>query len=203
VDTAGNASVTGVTGSTDFPTADAVQSDYGGNNDAFVTRLNATGTGLVFSTYLGGGEGDGGFSIAVDAAGSIYVTGSTNSPDFPTTHNAFQTLFQGFSDAFVTKIVFSTFDVCFKDDGNGNSFQFNSTTGEYRFTAGDLTLTGTGTLSEHGCLLVLEDNASGQRVKAQFNHCNNMGQAVIQTEGEKKTTFVVTDKNTSDSDCAP
>ena len=204
VDTAGNASVTGLTGSTDFPTADAIQSAYGGNNDAFVTRLNPTGTGLVFSSYLGGSNGDAGFAISVDAAGSIYLTGSTSSTDFPTTPGVFQTVFGGSSDAFVTKLVFSNFDVCLQDDGNGNSFQFNSTTGEYKFTqagVGGVTLTGTGTLSQQGCLLLLEDNQPGRKVKAHFNHCNNMGQAVIQIESGTTTTFVVTDKDTSNSDC--
>lgn len=207
LDTSGNASVIGSTGSTDFHiTADAIQSDFGGGgSDAFITRVNATGTGLVFSTYLGGNNTDGGLSIAVDAAGSIYVTGQTFSSNFPTTPGAFQTLFGGNSDAFVAKIVFSNFDVCFTDDGNGDSFQFDSTTGEYRFTQsnGGLTVSGTGTLSEHGCLLVLEDNQSGQRVKAQFNHCNNKGQAVIQLQSEKKLTFVITDKDTTNSTCAP
>ena len=66
-----------------------------------------------------------------------------------------------------------------------------------------VTLTGTGTLSELGCLLLLEDNQSDRRVKAQFNHCNNKGQAVIQIESGKKTTFVITDKDLSNSNCAP
>ena len=203
VDTEGNASVGGLTGSTDFPTtADAIQSEYGGSNDGFTTRLNADGTGLVFSTYLGGVNGDGAFAIWVDAAGSIYLTGSTSSADFPTTPGAFQTVFGGgFSDGFITKIVFSNFDVCLTDDGNGDSFQFDSTTGEYSFTHGDMTLTGTGTVSRHGCLLVLEDNQSGRRVKAQFNTCNNKGQAVIQIESGKKQTFVITDKDTSNNNC--
>ncbi|HET6892123.1 MAG TPA: SBBP repeat-containing protein, partial [Pyrinomonadaceae bacterium] len=206
LDTAGNASVVGLTGSTDFPTtADAIQSGHGGNNDAFITRLNATGTDLVFSTYLGGANSDSARSIWVDPAGSIYLTGSTSSADFPITPGAFQTVLDGFSDAFIAKVVFSGFDVCFKDDGNGDSFQFNSTTGEYRFTqsnAGGLTLTGTGELSQQGCLLLLEDNQSGRRVKAHFNDCNNKGQAVIQIESERKRTFVITDKDTSNSACA-
>jgi len=205
LDSAGNASVVGLTGSSDFPTtADAIQSAYGGNNDAFITRLNAAGTGLVFSTYLGGSNGDSGFSISVDPAGSIYLAGSTSSADFPTTPGAFQTVFGGNSDAIVAKVVFSNFDVCFKDDGNGDLFQFNSTTGEYRFTqsSGGLTLTGTGTLSQQECLLVLEDNQSGRQVKAHFNHCNNKGQAVIQIESDMKRTFVITDKDTSNSNCA-
>ncbi|HEX5731892.1 MAG TPA: SBBP repeat-containing protein [Blastocatellia bacterium] len=207
LDMAGNASVVGLTGSSDFPTtADAIQSSNAGNNDAFITRLNPTGTGLVFSTYLGGSNGDSGFSISVDPAGSIYITGGTGSADFPTTPGAFQTVFGGgFSDAFVAKIVFSSFDVCFKDDGNGDLFQFDSTTGEYRFTqcsAGGLTLTGTGALSRQGCLLLIEDNQSGRRVRAHFNHCNMKGHAVIQIESGRKRTFVITDKDTSNSNCA-
>ena len=61
---------------------------------AFVTELNPAGTALVYSTYLGGGE-DSGAAIAVDAAGSAYVTGSTGSRDFPTTAGAFQTTLGG------------------------------------------------------------------------------------------------------------
>lgn len=207
LDVSGNATVVGPTNSTDFPTtADAIQSAFGGgSNDAFITRLNATGTALVFSTYLGGSDSDGALSVAVDAAGSIYFTGSTLSTDFPTTPGAFQTVLGGSSDAFIAKIVFSNFDVCFTDDGNSDSFQFDSTTGEYRFTQsnGGLTVSGTGTVSEQGCLLVLEDNQSGQRVKAQFNQCNNKGQAVIQVQSTKKQTFVITDKDTTNSTCAP
>lgn len=84
VDGAGNAYVTGLTYSADFPTASAVQpmlSDFG---DVFVTKLNANGTALVYSTYLGGSDDDYGSAIAVDAAGNAYVTGSTRSSNFPT-----------------------------------------------------------------------------------------------------------------------
>jgi hypothetical protein len=109
VDDSGNAYVTGTTGSTDFPTtAGAFQPTFGGgygSNDAFVTKLNPTGSGLVYSTYLGGSgnyPGDVGRAIAVDALGNAYVTGVTNSADFPTTAGAFQTTANG--GAFVTKL---------------------------------------------------------------------------------------------------
>ena len=72
-----------------------------------MTKLNPTGTALVYSTYLGGTGGDGGQGIAVDTAGNAYVTGQTDSTDFPTTPGAFQTTFGGgYSDAFVAKFAF-------------------------------------------------------------------------------------------------
>ncbi len=204
LDTAGNATVVGSTSSTDFPTTpDATQSGHAGVSDAYITRFNATGTALVFSTYLGGSAPDTARAVSVDVAGSIYVTGVTSSADFPISPGAFQTQFAGgFNDAFVSKIVFSNFDVCFTDDGNGDSFQFDSTTGEYTFTGPDgLTLTGTGTLSRQGCLLLLEDDQSGRRVKVHINECNNNAHAVIQIESGKKRTFVITDKDISNSSC--
>ncbi len=105
VDTAGYAYVTGVTGSLDFPTTPgAPQTTSGGGSDAFVTKLNPTGTSLVYSTFLGGISSDFGAGIAVDAAGNAYVTGDTLSTNFPTTQGAFQTTLGGSSDAFIAKI---------------------------------------------------------------------------------------------------
>jgi Beta-propeller repeat len=105
VDASGNAYVTGNTPSTDFPTANALQSTLGAGavNNAFVTKLNANGSALVYSTYLGGSVSDGGNGIAVDSSGNANVTGATSSPDFPTA-NALQPTFGGGGDAFVTKI---------------------------------------------------------------------------------------------------
>ncbi len=105
VDPLGNAYVTGFALSTDFPTtAGAVQATFGGGGeDAFVTKLNPTGSGLVYSTYLGGTSNDEAWGIGVDAAGSVYVTGFTLSTDFPATAGAYQTTFFGW-DAFVTKL---------------------------------------------------------------------------------------------------
>jgi Beta-propeller repeat len=102
--------VTGFTASTDFPTtAGAFQTTHaGGFSDVFVTKLDATGSGLVYSTYLGGSAADQGNGIAVDGAGSAYVTGFTDSTDFPTTAGAVQTTHDSsFRDAFVAKIEFA------------------------------------------------------------------------------------------------
>ena len=108
VDAAGHAYVTGFTPSTNFPTANPVQATYGGGfDDAFVAKLNAPGSSLVYSTYLGGSSDDEGDGIAVDAAGSAYVTGATESTNFPTV-NPLQATFGGsggqLGDAFVTKL---------------------------------------------------------------------------------------------------
>jgi hypothetical protein len=115
VDGLGNAYVTGYTGSTNFPTTPgAFKTTFsGGNYDAFVVKLNPTGSALVYSTYLGGGGDDYAFGVAVDSVGSAYVTGQTGSTNFPTTPGAFQAAFAGGTDsaatpggtdAFVTKL---------------------------------------------------------------------------------------------------
>ena len=105
VDAQGNAYVTGATNSNDFPTAGAFQTTSGGSTDAFVTKLNAAGSALVYSTYLGGSFTDSGSDVAVDAGGSAYVVGRTFSTDFPTTAGAFQTAPGAplTNDAFVTR----------------------------------------------------------------------------------------------------
>jgi beta-propeller repeat-containing protein/HYDIN/CFA65/VesB family protein len=103
VDTAGNAYITGSTHSSDFPIVNAIQPAKRGFRDAFVTKLNASGSALVYSTYLGGGGDDYGDDIATDVAGNTYVLGATSSNDFPTV-NALQPTGHGSGDAFVTKI---------------------------------------------------------------------------------------------------
>ncbi len=116
IDTAGNAYVAGQTDSVDFPVVNAYQASRAGNSDAFVAKLNSSGSALVYSTYLGGTSADQAFGVAVDISGNAYVTGSTFSSDYPVTSGAFQTTWKGSYDAFVTKvnpagngIVYSTF----------------------------------------------------------------------------------------------
>jgi hypothetical protein len=106
VDSSGNAYVTGVTESTDFPTLNQYMGDPGdSNDDVFITKIDTTQSGvssLVYSTYLGGGSVDEGNDIALDSSGYVYVTGCTSSTDFPS-----QCQYQGdqnLDDAFVTKI---------------------------------------------------------------------------------------------------
>lgn len=107
VDSAGDAFVTGYTSSINFPTTvDAIQLTTGGGpSDAFVMALNPQGTGLVYSSYLsGGGGGNAAYGIALDTAFNAYVVGWTQSPNFPTTSGAYQTVLKGSNNAFVTKI---------------------------------------------------------------------------------------------------
>ncbi|HLY63813.1 MAG TPA: SBBP repeat-containing protein [Terriglobia bacterium] len=104
VDSAGEAFITGTTGSNNFPVTSAFQPNYAGDGDVFVVKLTAAGTSVLYSTYLGGGGADTGTSIAIDSAGNAYIAGKTTSPDFPVTAGAFQTVYGGGGDGFVTKI---------------------------------------------------------------------------------------------------
>ena len=109
VNAAGMASITGLTESANFPTVNAVQPVFGGGYDVFVTKLNATGTALAYSTFLGGSGGDSGNGIALDSAGNAYVAGNTASTNFPTTPGVVQPSVTGTDDnAFIVRITSTT-----------------------------------------------------------------------------------------------
>jgi hypothetical protein len=103
LDEAGNVHVVGETQSTDFPTANAVQPALAGGSDSFVAKLNATGSALVYSTYLGGTDFDSLRGIDLDASGSVVLMGHTASADFPL-QVPWQSSFGGLLDAFVAKL---------------------------------------------------------------------------------------------------
>ena len=137
VDSLGSAYITGYTASTNFPTRNPIQGSNAGSQDAFVTKLNPAGSEIVYSTYLGGSDGNNyGIGIAVDSSGNAYITGSTPSTNFPTM-NPIQGANAGIADAYVTKLnpagsalVYSTYlggsmddwGASIAVDGSGNAY---------------------------------------------------------------------------------
>ncbi len=96
--------ITGGASSADFPTIGALQPTLSGSFDAFVAKFTPDGTALVYATYLGGGDADGGRGIAVDAAGAAFVTGGTTSSDFPIVNPVQPRYGGGEQDVFVVKL---------------------------------------------------------------------------------------------------
>lgn len=117
VDNMGNVYVTGITNSAFFPTTSGTfDTTFNFNPDVFVSKINPSGTQLIYSTYIGGAGSDEGRKIAIDLSGNAYIAGSTSSPTFPTTSGAFDTTQNGSIDAFALKLnptgsalIFSTF----------------------------------------------------------------------------------------------
>jgi beta-propeller repeat-containing protein len=127
LDGTGHAYVTGLASSTDFPiTPGAFQTTKDGSDDVFISKLNPTGSTLVYSTYLGGRQNDAGFAITLDGGGHAYVTGFTHSANFPTTQGAFQTSSGGFYDAFVSKLNVSGSALLYSTYLGGNGFDDGS-----------------------------------------------------------------------------
>ncbi len=127
VDSSRNVYVSGYTYSTNFPTQNAYQSTLSGGSDLFITKFTPGSSALLYSTYLGGSSLDKSTAMVVDSGGNIYLTGSTQSANFPVTATAYQSALQGTQNAFITKIasdasvlVFSTlFGGSGTDQANG------------------------------------------------------------------------------------
>jgi hypothetical protein len=124
VDDFGSIYVTGMTGSGDFPIANALQPRHSGSDDVFVVKLNPSGTSVIYSTFIGGKLRDLGRTIKVDAFGNVYVVGITFSPDFPTS-NSLKPALGGEVDAFV-----------FKLNPRGSGFVFSTLIGGSAFDVG-------------------------------------------------------------------
>jgi hypothetical protein len=176
VDSTGNAYIAGDTTSSVFPTASALDSTLGGTRDAYIAKVNATGTALIYSTYLGGNDIDYGIDLAIDAAGNVYVTGRTSSGDFPTM-NAFDSTYSssagsGVEDAFVARLnpagsglVYSTYlsgsfgarGYGIATDGAGNAYVTGTTSTNFPVTASAFEATNFNS----GFLSKLNTNGSG------------------------------------------
>jgi hypothetical protein len=138
VDANNNLYITGYTTSTDYiTTTGAYQTINNGGVDGFITKLNASGTALIYSTYIGGNNGDYSRAIAIDNSNNAYITGNTNSNNFATSIGAFQNLYNGLNDIFVCKLnesgttlIYSTYIGSFNNeygqsialDNSGNAY---------------------------------------------------------------------------------
>jgi len=147
VDSSSHAFVCGMTDAADFPTQNAYQKQIGGGNDFFISRLNASGSALDASTFLGGHADDSCAGVALDPSGNVYVSGSVSllnagNPDFPTTAGAFGPQPFGEDDCVVAKfdnglqvLIYSSFlggsdsDICsgIAADSSGNAYVVGET----------------------------------------------------------------------------
>ncbi|MBI3696685.1 MAG: SBBP repeat-containing protein [Acidobacteria bacterium] len=184
VDSSGNTYLAGFTTSPDYPRTPGTYSSGSpfGPGNVVVTKMNAAGTAIVYSTHLGGSQQDAAFGIAVDAAGNVYITGSTSSADFPVTEGAIQTRYggpsgdpPGFGDCFVAKLnaagnalVYSTYlggsgpDGCrgLAVDAAGNAYVTGATSGSFPTTANAFQRAYRGT-GDSGDAFVAKLNAAG------------------------------------------
>jgi hypothetical protein len=146
IDAAHAAYITGSTASADFPsTPGALQPHLVGSSDAFVAKLNAAGSALVYATYLGGSDGAQGQAVAVDAAGHAYIVGTTGSRDLPVTPQAVQPRLAGRADAFISEL-----------DGDGSRLLYSS------FLGGSETDTGLGlALNPAGAMIAAGATVTG------------------------------------------
>ncbi len=135
VDGTGAAYITGNTYSSSFPTTNGViDESYNGNLDVFVTKLNVIGSALIYSTFIGGNSLEEADGITLDGMGEAYVTGWTDSPNYPTTNQAYDDTHNGSRDIFVSKL-----------NPNGTTMVYSTFIGGAAFDYGkSITIDGTG-----------------------------------------------------------
>jgi hypothetical protein len=177
VDGAGDAYVTGITDSSDFPTALPFQASLGatGVYNSFVTKLAASGSSLVYSTYLGGNKGDSAYGIAVDVLGSAYVAGVAVSTNFPTV-SPLQSSLRGPDDAFVTKFAASGQSLVYSTYLGGSGA--DSAVGIALDPAGDAYLTGLTASTDFPTLSPFESALGTSNGNAFVARLNPSGQTL-------------------------
>jgi uncharacterized protein (TIGR03437 family) len=182
VDASGNIYMAGFTNSSNFPARAGAQTSYGGNNspllqaqfgDAFVAKLNPAGTSLIYATYIGGSGDDFASSIAIDAAGNAYVTGNTQSSNFPTTTGAPQRTYKGFTD-----------DNGFYDPGDAWVAKLNSTGSQLVYAtylggslndfAAGIAVDGSGNAIVAGATTSSDFPTTSNALYAQYRGANNV-----------------------------
>jgi hypothetical protein len=127
LDAIGNVYLTGFTQSIDFPTTvGAYDVNFNGAQDIFIAKLNASGSALVFSTFLGGRNNDVGLGIVLDENTNVGITGQTASPDYPTTPGSFDAIYNGGVDAFITKLNASGSSLVYSTFFGGNADDISS-----------------------------------------------------------------------------
>ncbi len=168
VDAQGNAYISGLTSSADFPTTNALQAAFGGGtSDAFLAKLNPSGSGLIYSTYLGGTGDDASYGIAIDSSGSAYVMGTTTSANFPTTPGAFEpTVNTGTGSLFVAKIGATPTTTTVSSSVNPSAFgqQISFTATVSPAVSSAMTPTGTVTFSDGATTLGTATISSGTAI---------------------------------------
>ncbi len=181
LDSSGDVYVTGHTTSNDFPTLNPVQPDRGGlegiENDAFVTKLDSSGSILVYSTYLGGSNSEQGYNIVVDSSGNSYVTGYTMSTDFPTA-NPFQSTLNGTRDAFLTKLNNTGSALIYSTFLGGSGKDYSGFRGIALNASGEVYLTG-GTSSADFPLAAPSQAISGGDFDVFLTKFNATGNALV------------------------
>jgi hypothetical protein len=178
VDSSGNAYVTGYTESTDFATVNAIQSSLAGSANAFITKINATGSALVHSTYLGGGGSDIGYGIAVDSSGNAYVAGTTNSTNFPTA-NAIQSSLAGPTNAFIAKINASGATLVYSTYLGGSGSPGDSSASIGVDSSGNAYVTGTTNSTDFPTVNAIQPTFRGPGSDAFITEINASGSALL------------------------
>jgi hypothetical protein len=206
IDSSGNAFITGFTSSSDYPTTTGAFDVIYNNYDLFVTKINATGTALIFSTYIGGNGYEEGYSIAIDRSGNSFITGLA-SPGYPTTTGAYKTSSK-YGGAFVTELnsigtalVYSTY-ICGSNgdrgysiaiDSFGNAFINGYTESiDYPTTIGAYDESYNGTGSD---VFVTKIRLSAQATNINFSNINTSSATIKWTKGgdTKRAVFVKQD----------